>query len=193
LFVLGMAVCTVLEYVASFVMEKLFGSVFWDYSEKPLNLQGRICLQYSLYWGFLGLLLIYVLDPATVRLVQGWPLPAAAYVLGVLVVLSVLSSILTLLAFRRFDQKVAYLKARRDGTPLPSIDGRVGRLVDRLVPDVVMINTFPRMSQIVEYMELTGERRKLIVADLHLGTPSARHLRNQQALARAEAAEGIAG
>ena len=51
-----------LEYVASFVMEKLFGSVFWDYSEKPLNLQGRICLQYSLYWGFLGLLLIYVLD-----------------------------------------------------------------------------------------------------------------------------------
>ncbi|HYI53506.1 MAG TPA: putative ABC transporter permease [Microlunatus sp.] len=193
MFVLGMAVCTVLEYVASFVMEKLFGSVFWDYSEKPLNLQGRICLQYSLYWGFLSLLLIYVLDPATVRLVQGWPLPAAAYVLGVLVVLSVLSSILTLLAFRRFDQKVAYLKARRDGTPLPSIDGRVGRLVDRLVPDVVMINTFPRMSQIVEYMELTGERRKLIVADLHLGTPSARHLRHQQALARAEAAEGIAG
>jgi hypothetical protein len=45
----------------------------------------------------------------------------------------------------------------------------------------------------VEYMELTGERRKLIVADLHLGTPSARHLRHQQALARAEAAEGIAG
>jgi uncharacterized membrane protein len=125
-----MAVCTVLEYVAGFVMEKLFGSVFWDYSEKPLNLQGRICLQYSLYWGFLGLLLIYVLDPATVRPVQGWPLPAAAYVLGVLVVLTVLSSILTLLAFRRFDQKAAYLKARRDGTPLPSIDGRVGRLVD---------------------------------------------------------------
>jgi hypothetical protein len=101
----------------------------------------------------------------------------------VLVVLTVLSSILTLLAFRRFDQKVAYLKARRDGTPLPSIDGRVGRLVDRLVPDVVMINTFPRMSHIVEYMELTGERRKLIVADLHLGTPSARHLRHHQALA----------
>ena len=41
------------------------------------------------------------------RLVQGWPLPAAAYVLAVLVTLTVLSSILTLLAFHRFDQKVA--------------------------------------------------------------------------------------
>jgi uncharacterized membrane protein len=189
LFFLGMAVCTVLEYVASFVMEKLFGSVFWDYSEKPLNLQGRICLQYSLYWGFLGLLLIYVLDPATLRLVEGWPLPAAAYVLAVLITLTILSSILTLLAFHRFDQKVAYLKAQRDSTPLPTIDTPFGRLM----PDVVMINTFPRMSHIVEYMELTGERRKLIVADLHLGTPSDRHLRHRTALARAEATEGIAG
>ena len=193
LFFLGMAVCTMLEYVASFVMEKLFGSVFWDYSEKPLNLQGRICLPYSIYRGFPGLLLIYVLDPATLRLVQGWPLPAAAWVLAVLVTLTVLSSILTLLAFHRFDQKVAALKAQRDGTPALTIDTPLGRLVDRLVPDVVMINTFPRMSHIVEYMELTGERRKLIVADLHLGTPSDRHLQHRAALARAEATEGIAG
>ena len=182
-----------LEYVAGFVMEELFGSVFWDYSDEPLNLQGRICLQYSLYWGFLALLLIYVLDPATVRLVEGWPVPAAAYVLAVLMVLTVLSAILMLPAFRRFDQKVAYLAAQRDKTPLPTIDTPLGRLVDRLVPDVVMINTFPRMSHIVEYMELTGERRLLIVADVHLGTPSARHLRHKQALARAEATEGIAG
>jgi uncharacterized membrane protein len=47
----GTAVCTVLEYVASFVREKLFGSVFWDYSDKPLNLQGWICLRHSLYGG----------------------------------------------------------------------------------------------------------------------------------------------
>ena len=69
----------------------------------------------------------------------------------------------------------------------------MGLLIDRLVPDLVMINTFPRMSHIVEYMELTGERRKLIVADLHLGTPPDRHLRHRAALARAEATEGIAG
>ncbi|HEU5487021.1 MAG TPA: putative ABC transporter permease [Microlunatus sp.] len=192
LFFLAMAVCTVLEYVASFVMEKLFGTVFWDYSDRPLNLQGRICLQYTIYWGILGLLLVYVLDPAVADLIQAMPLPGAAYLLAVLIVLTLLSVVLTLLAFRRFDQKVAYLKAQRDGRPLPPIDTRVGRLVDRLVPDVVMINTFPRMSHLVDYMELTGERRKLIVADLHLGTPTERHLRHNEALARARATEGIA-
>ena len=85
------------------------------------------------------------------------------------------------------------LEAQRDGTPAPMIDTPLGRLVDRLVPDVVMINTFLRMSHIVEYMELTGEHRLLIVTDLHLGTPSDRHLRHKAALARAEATEGIAG
>ena len=192
LFFLAMATCTVLEYVASFAMEKLFGTLFWDYSDKPLNLQGRICLQYSVYWGLLGLLLIYVLDPSTVRMVTSWPLPGAFYALVALLVLTTVSVVLTLLAFRRFDKKVAYLKAQRDGRPLPTIDTPIGRLVNRLVPDAVMINTFPRMSHIVEYQELTGKHRRLIVADLHLGTPTERHRKHAEALARAQATEGVA-
>ncbi len=175
LFFFGMAICTVLEYVGSFAMEKIFGSVFWDYSSKPLNLHGRICLEFAIYWGILGLLLIYVLDPTTLNVVAGWPRPAAEYVLNVLLVITGLSVALTLAAFLRFDQKVAFLKAKRDGLPLPDIDSAFGRIVDRLVPDVVMINTFPRMSHIVEYMELSGKPRKLVVLDLHLGTPSELH------------------
>ena len=95
---------------------------------------------------------------------QGWALLTAASVLAVLMMSTALSLILTVLAFHRFDQMVAYPKAQRDSTPLPTIDTPFGRLIGRLVPDVVMINTFPRMSHIVEYMELTGERRRLIVA-----------------------------
>lgn len=184
LFFASLVVCTILEFIASFVMEKAFGSVFWDYSNKPLNLQGRICLEFAIYWGFLGLLLIYVLDPTTVDFVNGFPRPAFEYVLNVLLVITGLSVVLTLMAFIRFDQKVAYLKAKRDDLPLPHIDTAWGRLIDRLVPDVVMINTFPRMSHIVEYMELSGKPRKLIIWDLHLGTPSELHRRLSEHNAR---------
>lgn len=197
LFVLSMVVCTILEYIASFVMEKAFGSVFWDYSNKPLNLHGRICLEFSIYWGFLGLLLIYVLDTTTAVVVLNWGYtqdeagnvfirPGAEFVLNTFLVLTLLSVILTLMAFRRFDQKVAYLKAQRDGTELPRIDTGWGRLIDRLVPDVVMINTFPRMSHIVEYMKLSGKPRKLIIWELHLGKTTEGHdkLREANELAR---------
>ncbi len=197
LFVLSMVICTILEYIASFVMEKAFGSVFWDYSNKPLNLQGRICLEFSIYWGFLGLLLIYVLDLTTGVVVLNWGYaqdeagnefmrPGAEFLLNACLVLTLLSVILTLMAFRRFDQKVAFLKAQRDGTEPPRIDTGWGRLIDRLVPDVVMINTFPRMSHIVEYMELSGKPRKLIIWELHLGKTTEGHdrLRERNELAR---------
>jgi uncharacterized membrane protein len=180
LFFASLAICTTLEYIASLVMEKVFGTVFWDYSDKPLNLHGRICLEFAIYWGFLGLLLIYVLDPTTAGFVASIPQPLGLVLLIILLVLTGLSVILTLAAFLRFDQKVAYLKAKRDGEPLPDHDSVFSRVIDRLVPDQVMINTFPRMSHIVDYQVLSNQPRRLIVLDLHLGKPSELHRQLQE-------------
>ncbi|AFG37413.1 putative ABC transporter permease [Spirochaeta africana] len=41
---------TLLEYLAGALAESLIGIKLWDYSDRPLNLQGRICFQFSLYW-----------------------------------------------------------------------------------------------------------------------------------------------
>ncbi len=46
---------TVVEYICSLGQEICFGSVAWDYSHLPLNINGRVCLLYSLFWGVLGL------------------------------------------------------------------------------------------------------------------------------------------
>lgn len=188
IFGLSMVLCTALEYVGSLVMEKVFKSVFWDYSNKPLNIQGRVCLEFAIYWGVLGLFLIYILDTTTYVVVDSWARPAAEIVLTILVGITVLSVILTLMAFRRLDQKLTVLRDRRDGNPVLDIDTTWGRLIDKLVPDVVLINTYPRMSQVLEYMMLTGLPRKLIVLDLHIGKPSPMHAE----LRRLNAASGAA-
>lgn len=62
-FLAGAAITTLLEYLASWVLEKLFKARWWDYSGKPFNFQGRITLYHSLIWGLLGLALIYGLNP----------------------------------------------------------------------------------------------------------------------------------
>ena len=46
---------TVTEYICSLGQEIYFGSVAWDYSDVPLNINGRVCLLYSLAWGLIGL------------------------------------------------------------------------------------------------------------------------------------------
>ena len=49
----------VLEYSTSWVLEKLFHARWWDYSNIPLNLNGRICLPFALCFGTVGCLLYY--------------------------------------------------------------------------------------------------------------------------------------
>ena len=51
LFVGGVVVATALEYVTAALMENIFHTSWWDYSDKKFNFQGRICLGCSLGWG----------------------------------------------------------------------------------------------------------------------------------------------
>ena len=46
---------SVTEYICSLGQEICFGSVAWDYSHLPLNINGRVCLLYSVFWGVIGL------------------------------------------------------------------------------------------------------------------------------------------
>ena len=59
----GFAVGSVIEYLCSWFMEVTFGAASWDYSVLPFNLNGRICLLYSIFWGFLGVFWIKDLYP----------------------------------------------------------------------------------------------------------------------------------
>lgn len=57
LFFASMVAATIFEYIVGVVMEKLFKVKYWDYSEHRFQFRGYICLQSSLCWGFLGLIL----------------------------------------------------------------------------------------------------------------------------------------
>ncbi len=63
LFVGGILVATVLEYITAVLMESIFHTSWWDYSDKRFNFQGRICLGASLGWGGFTLLLFLVFQP----------------------------------------------------------------------------------------------------------------------------------
>ena len=67
-FLLAMLVCGTLEYVTSYVMEKLFHARWWDYSQRKFNLNGRVCANTLIPFGLLGLVMVYFLKP----LVFGW-------------------------------------------------------------------------------------------------------------------------
>jgi uncharacterized membrane protein len=63
LFLGGIVVATVLEYVTAVLMESIFHTSWWDYSDNKFNFQGRICLGASLGWGCFSVILFRVFQP----------------------------------------------------------------------------------------------------------------------------------
>lgn len=62
-FFVAIIASAVIEYVTSFLMEKLFRVRWWDYSDRPLNIHGRVCLINLLYFGICGTIIIYFINP----------------------------------------------------------------------------------------------------------------------------------
>ena len=99
----------VLEYVTSWVLEKLFHAIWWDYSNLPLNLHGRISLFTSLGFGLGGLLLVYVIAPFTENLIgQVSPIMVELQALLLLFITTVDLS-LTVTALLHFDKIIAHM------------------------------------------------------------------------------------
>lgn len=63
LFIMSAVIATVLEYLTSFTMEKVFKARWWDYSDKSFNINGRVCLENSLLFGIGSILIMYVINP----------------------------------------------------------------------------------------------------------------------------------
>ena len=73
LFLGGIVVATVLECITAVLMETIFHTSWWDYSDNKFNFQGRICLGASLGWGFFTVLLFKVLHPIVEYIVALYP------------------------------------------------------------------------------------------------------------------------
>lgn len=63
-FILGIILCDIVEYITSYVMEKLFSARWWDYTYEFLNIGGRICLKHTLYWGVISIIFVKTIHPA---------------------------------------------------------------------------------------------------------------------------------
>ena len=83
-YIAGVIGATVLEYVTGVTMETLFKMRYWDYSDRPFNFQGQICLRSSVAWGFLTILMTKVVHKPVEQFVLMIPEGALFWVTMVL-------------------------------------------------------------------------------------------------------------
>ncbi len=68
LFAGGFLIGSITEYLVSLIGELILHVKWWDYSNMPLNINGRICFYYSIFWGVLAIFLMKVVHPRVRKL-----------------------------------------------------------------------------------------------------------------------------
>lgn len=132
----GFIVGSVLEYVCSWGQEALLGSRSWDYSQMPLNLNGRICFTYSVFWGLLGILWIKDLYPRMAKWILKIPNNVGKPLTWAFTVFMIFNIIVSCIAVGRWAQRV-------EGKPA---SGAFWEMVDGRFPDQRMERIFANMS-----------------------------------------------
>ncbi|MPN18310.1 hypothetical protein SDC9_165670 [bioreactor metagenome] len=128
---------TAVEYLWGWAAEALFGTLFWDYRHFPLQLDGRVNLLFTLFWGVLGGILLKVVYPPFCHFIAGLHRGGRSLVTWVLIFLMAANVTLSAFAFTRQRQRQRQ-EAVSAASPLEVF-------LDQTYPDQWMRETFPGM------------------------------------------------
>lgn len=106
IFLMALVIFTVWEYLVAVVLEKLFKTKYWDYSNIKFNFQGRICLKNSIYWGILGVLLIFIIQPGIENIVTLIREDILLYINIILTIAILIDTSITIYRIMFIDKKI---------------------------------------------------------------------------------------
>lgn len=138
-FIGGMIIGSVVEYLCSWWQEAMFGSRSWDYSDMPFNLNGRICLLYSVFWGFLGVMWIKDIYPRMAKWLLKIPNRSGKLITWAVTVFLLLNCLVSGLAVWRWSERINGIEA----------SNAIEHILDERFPD-------QRMEAIYANMEFDG-------------------------------------
>ena len=133
IFVIGAVLGGAYEYICSVFTELVFGQVFWDYSEIPFNLGGRINLLYCFFWGIAAVVWIKGLYPHFSRWIEKIP-KLAGYIASWILILFMAADItVSAAALIRYDQRAGG----------PAAESGWERIIDTNFDDARMRRIYP--------------------------------------------------
>lgn len=105
LFLIGSAIGGLFEYSCSFIQEKLFGSLSWDYKDLFLNINGRTTVIIAMFWGVLAVLVVKFIAPFFSSMIERLPVSFGKPMTIFLVIFMTLNIIISCLAVYRDSER----------------------------------------------------------------------------------------
>lgn len=136
IFFFGVIAGTVIEYLASLAQEMVFGSLSWDYSSVPFNINGRVCLHMAVIWGVLAILWAKSFEPLFEKAIMKIPNSVGKQVTYLMFLFLITSALLSAIAVARWSDRLI-------GVPHTSA---LGAWLDSAFPNQFMETVYPNME-----------------------------------------------
>lgn len=136
LFLIGSIAGSAHEYIFSYISEYAFGVIHWDYSDMPFNLDGRINLLFSIFWGIIAAVWIRHLYPHIRSLLSSVSWSLAKTTTFAMAIFIILDIYITASAMVRYTERHRHIPA------VSSYE----RYLDQTYPDAVFANRFPELD-----------------------------------------------
>ena len=106
IFFMSFLIFSVWEYIVAVILEKLFKTKYWDYSNIRFNIKGRVCLKNSIYWGILGVLLIFIIHPIVEKFTNLIPVDILKFIDIILCIAIGIDTIITIFKIMVINKKI---------------------------------------------------------------------------------------
>lgn len=108
LFIYGFIAGSIAEYILSFGLEAIYGMRFWDYTYTNSHINGRICIQYSFYWGILSVLIIKYIKPLLDKWIEKISTKVINMIDSILLIFFIINCIFTVWGIQTYQNRVVY-------------------------------------------------------------------------------------
>ncbi len=141
-FLLAVCICTFIEYIISYLMEKLFGARWWDYSNRKFNINGRVCLSNAFAFGFLGVLLIYLVNPFLTKIISMIDVKIINIISIILLIIFIIDFVISFNLSCKIKNTIH--KIRKDSTE--EINQKTKEIIENKVLNRRIFKAFPNLK-----------------------------------------------
>ncbi len=167
LFIGSFLLTSLLEFLTGFVLEKLFDTKWWDYSDLPFNIKGYISLSFSLVWGLAAVFVLNIVHPSIYKFISIFDNTIGNILLSLLLFYFLIDFIITALALMEINRHVKVLDDIGERLRYYSED--IGENIYKGMTGA--INTKDHIQDKIEdsksEIEIARNKRKLEIAKLY--------------------------
>ena len=154
LFFGGFLVGSIIEYVVSLIGEAIFHVVWWDYSDMAFNINGRICVASSMFWGILAIYLITHFNPKVDKFLEKFSYKQLKKAVIIIMIFLMIDMVITGIGLKVFFVRLVSENKVQLNIEEKYIDKYIEQyknmpmksLVDKIFSNKEMLKTFPNLK-----------------------------------------------